>query len=239
MATQSLLQCLSTALPAIRTQETTVSRNTTNPRYGADDITSIVPWAEFNYGTIIQQYGAVLSAKQIRPDPFTSPPAAIRDEPQFQIRFTELVLPRIRRALRAGFEQLGPELHARQLSAITFDGGSAAALIDQFKPDTAYIVVGGSYAHGANRGPGDLKVSWKWNTSMRSSPAVADQIEYKQVLSQVNFYMEQHSARYGFVLTNAEFVAVKRLDGEMGFGGLRGTGEVDYPNCTRSQARLP
>lgn len=25
--------------------------------------------------------------------------------------------------------------------------------------------------------------------------------------------MEQHSARYGFILTNSEFVALKRLDG--------------------------
>ena len=26
---------------------------------------------------------------------------------------------------------------------------------------------------------------------------------------------------------------------EMGFGGLRGTGEVDYPNCTRPICRRP
>lgn len=214
MATQSLLQYLSTALPAIPTQGVAPSRNTTNPRYGAEDITGIVPWREFTYRYILQQYGAVLDAKQIRTDPFTSPPAAIRDEPQFQLRFAELVLPRVRRALRAGFEQLGPEVRARQLSPITFDGGSAAALIDQFKPDTAYVVVGGSYISSTNRGPGDLKVSWKWNTSMGSSPSVAIQDEYKQVLSQVNFYMDQHGARYGFVLTNTEFVAVKRLDGK-------------------------
>ena len=118
-------------------------------------------------------------------------------------------MPRVRRALRAGFEQLAPELRAQQLSAITFDGGSAAALINQFKPDTAYVVVDGNYVDSTNRGPGDLKVSWKWNTLMSSSPAVAHQTGYKQVLSQVNFYMEQHDARYGFVLTNAEFVAVK------------------------------
>ncbi|KAA8643770.1 hypothetical protein EYZ11_008214 [Aspergillus tanneri] len=212
MATQSLLQYLSVALPAIPTRDTTRSKNTSNPRYGADDITDITPWLEFNYGIILQRYGAILNAKQIRPDPFMSPPAAIRDEPLFHLRFTELVLPRVRRALRAGFEQLAPELPARRLSAITFDGGSVAEFIDQFKPDTAYVVVDGSYATSTNRGPGDLKVSWKWNTSMRFSEALADQNEYKQVLSQVNFYMDQHKARYGFILSNVEFVAVKRLD---------------------------
>lgn len=33
-----------------------------------------------------------------------------------------------------------------------------------------------------------------------------------QVLSQVNFYMKQHHARYGFVLTDLELVAIRRLD---------------------------
>lgn len=212
MASQSLLQYLSLALPAIRIQGGARSHNTTNPQYGSRDITGIVPWPEFNYGAILQRYGAILNATQIRPDPIPSPPAAIRDEPQFHTRFVELVLPRVRRSLRAGFEQLSPQLPALQLSEITFDCGSAAAFIDQFKPDTAYVVVGGNYATSTNRGPGDLKVSWKWDTSMRTSRAETDQDEYKQVLSQVNFYMGQHGARYGFVLTDKEFVAVKRLN---------------------------
>lgn len=35
---------------------------------------------------------------------------------------------------------------------------------------------------------------------------------FKQVLSEVNWYMKQHRARYGFVLTNTELVAIRRLD---------------------------
>ncbi|KAK9547705.1 hypothetical protein V6Z79_008531 [Aspergillus fumigatus] len=62
------------------------------------------------------------------------------------------------------------------------------------------------------RRPGDLKVSWKWKSSLRFSRVEADQNKYKQVLSQVNFYMKQHGARYGYILTNTEFVAVKRLN---------------------------
>ncbi|KAG5295322.1 hypothetical protein I7I48_12170 [Histoplasma ohiense] len=212
MASQSLLHYLSIALPAIPTQGTIASRNTTNPRYGADDITQVVPWPEFNYGAILQRYGPALNAKLIRPDPFTSPPAAIRDEPQFHLRFAALVLPRVRRGLRAGFEQLAQELPIRRLSAVTLDGGGSAALIDQFRPDTAYVVVGGNYATSDNRAPGDLKVSWKWSSSMAGSQNLADRREYKQALAQVNFYMDQHGARHGFVLTNAEFVALKRLD---------------------------
>lgn len=48
---------------------------------------------------------------------------------------------------------------------------------------------------------------------MRYSHAVIEQREYKQVLAQVNFYMRQHNARYGYILTNTELVAVKRLEG--------------------------
>jgi len=40
-----------------------------------------------------------------------------------------------------------------------------------------------------------------------------EQREYKQVLAQVNFYMRQHNARYGYILTDTELVAVKRLEG--------------------------
>lgn len=89
----------------------------------------------------------------------------IRDEPQFQLRFAELILPRVRRSLRAAFKQLAPELAARRLSPVTFDGGSAASIIDLFGPDTAFIAVGKGAASSPNRAPGDLKVSWKWQTS--------------------------------------------------------------------------
>lgn len=93
-------------------------------------------------------------------------------------------------------------------------GGGSARVIDQFRPDTAFIVVGASLSTGVNRAPGDLKVSWKWRSSMRFSQSLADQREYKQVLAQVNFYMDQHRARYSFLLTNVELVAVKRLNSD-------------------------
>ena len=103
---------------------------------------------------IIQRYGVPLQSKQIQTDHIASPPAAIRDEPQFHLRFAELVLPRIRRSLRAAFEQLAPELASRRISPVTFDGGSAASIIDLFRPDTAYIAVGGSAASRlSSRGP--------------------------------------------------------------------------------------
>ena len=212
MATQSLLHYLTVALPTLRLQDTVPGRNTTNPKYGADDISQIVPWPEFNYGTIIHRYGNVLNQKQIRIDPFYSPPRPIRDEPQFSIRCNDLVYPRIRRALRAAFEFLGPQLNAQHLSEVTIDGGSAAEIIDQFRPDMAFTIVDGSYATNANRAPGDIKVSWKWYSAWRHEAHPYLQREYNQVLAQVNFYMKQHGARHGAILSDKEFVAVKRLN---------------------------
>lgn len=166
----------------------------------------------FNHGTIIHRYGNVLNQKQIRTDPFFSPPRPIRDEPQFSVRCNDLIYPRIRRALRAAFEFLGPQLNARHLSEVTIDGGSAAEIINQFRPDMAFTIVDGSYATNANRAPGDIKVSWKWHTSMRFHANHAVRTEYLQVLAQVNFYMKQHGARHGAILSNKELVAVKRLN---------------------------
>lgn len=48
---------------------------------------------------------------------------------------------------------------------------------------------------------------------MQYSHAVIEQHEYKQVLAQVNFYMRQHNAWYGYILTDTELVAVKHLEG--------------------------
>ncbi|KGO76426.1 hypothetical protein PITC_073080 [Penicillium italicum] len=211
MVLQTLLDYLSVGLPPIPVGSTAPSRDTTNPRHGAADVTQVVSWPEFSYSTIIQRYGVPLQSKWIQSDPIASPPAAIRDEPHFQLRFAGLILPRIRRSLRAAFEQLASELATRRLSPVTFDGGSVAYVIDLFRPDTAFIAVGA--ASRSNRAPGDLKVSWKWQSSWRYSQTLAEQREYKQVLAQVNFYMRQHNARYGYILTNTELVAVKRLEG--------------------------
>ncbi|KKZ64660.1 hypothetical protein EMCG_09423 [[Emmonsia] crescens] len=80
-----------------------------------------------------------------------------------------------------------------------------------YRPDTAYFdeALPGT---GLNRAPGDIKPSFKWNTGKANHalPTVCN--EYCQPLSQVNFYMNQHTTRYGFLLTNTELVVFQRLD---------------------------
>ncbi|ODM15764.1 hypothetical protein SI65_08998 [Aspergillus cristatus] len=212
MATQPLLHYLSVPLPTIGQQDTVPGRNTMNLRYGPDDISEVVPWPEFSYDTIIHRYGVVLNQQQIQPDPFDFPPRPIRDEPMFTLRCSDLIFNRIRRALHATFQFLRPQLNVLRLSEVSLDGGSSAEIIDQFRPDIAFSVIGGSYATNPNRAPGDLKVSWKWRSSMHFERNPLLRTGYFQVLAQVNFYMMQHGARHGAILTDKEFVAVKRLD---------------------------
>ena len=155
-ATQSLALYLTTvAPPRLPTQNIVLGPNTTNWNYGWRDIVDISRWVDFDYNTIIQRYGNELNAKQIPPDLMpTSPPRAIRDESNFQVRFNEYILPRLRRALRAGFEQLAPQLQARNLTPIVFDGGSTATLIENFRPDMAFMKAGDIVGAGVNRCPG-------------------------------------------------------------------------------------
>ncbi|KAL9123764.1 MAG: hypothetical protein Q9217_006839 [Psora testacea] len=211
--TQSLLSYLTTvAPPRLPTQNTAPGSNTTSTNYSWRDITQISLWQDFNYNTVIQRYGNGLNVKQIMPDPMpTSPPRAIKDEPLFHARFIEYILPRVRRALRAGFEQLQPQVQAGQLTPTVFDGGSIATIVDNYRPDMAFVKEGDNVGVGPNRCPGDLKVSWKWKSAWRTTHEEALQREYKQAFSQVNFYMKQHQARYGFIITDTELVPVKRM----------------------------
>lgn len=50
-----------------------------------------------------------------------------------------------------------------------------------------------------------------FNFSIENTLMTKDEFERRP--AHVNFYMRQHSARYGYLLTNTELVAVKCLDG--------------------------
>lgn len=210
--TQTLLNYLAVAPPGLSTQETNKTPNTTNDRYSWRDINSVGYWAELTYAHIIHRYGHLLQV-QIASEPMPNSPAQpINTEPMFAVRFTTYIQSRLRRALRTSFQQLTPQIANLQLTPITIDIGDGARIIDNFRPDIAFFQAGSTLNTSPNRCPGDLKVSWKWGSNWCTASAPEDRREYKQVLSQVNFYMKQHKARYGFILTDAELVPIKRLN---------------------------
>ncbi|KAL4939031.1 hypothetical protein BDV06DRAFT_225422 [Aspergillus oleicola] len=55
--------------------------------------------------------------------------------------------------------------------------------------------------------------------NVSNSEEEADRAGYRQVLSQVNWCMRQHKARYGFVITDKELVVLRRVD-DGGTGNL-------------------
>ena len=96
------------------------------------------------------------------------------------------------------------------MSVVDYGVGTLAETIEDFIPDTAYFDPQLPVGNCPNRAPGDIKPSWKWSSSLRFQANTVH--EFKQVLSQVNFYMKQHHARYGYILTDRELVAIRRRD---------------------------
>lgn len=213
MAQVSLLAYLQDALPAmpIAPPPDHSTSNTTNQAYGARNIRGVEPWVDFSVATIMQNYSNVLNQARIAPEPIVqSPPSTATEEDIIKLNMGRHVYNRVRRALRTTFA-LGDN-ETRGLTTVSFDAGGLAAYINQYKPDCAYFEVASPPHSRPNRVPGDIKPSWKWASAMRWSPENRVETEFRQVLSQVNFYMKQHHARYGFVLTDRELVVFRRTD---------------------------
>jgi len=203
----SYLQHGPTALP----RQTGPSGNTRNMRYSARDINNLGFWRAFNLNTIQQQYGILLATAQITDELFpTSPPQAVNSETAVRSRIDLYLTPRVRRSLRCGFAHLTQTNQLGNRSVVDYGVGTLAETIENFIPDIAYFDTLLPIGNCPNRAPGDIKPSWKWSTNMRHQPTTGE--EFRQALSQVNFYMKQHHARYGYILTDRELVAIRRRD---------------------------
>lgn len=140
-----------------------------------------------------------------------SPGFPINGEDAFEHRFAELIERRIRRSLRVAFQ--GIHVPAFGRTPLAYGHGRLASDVPHGKPDTAYFDSAMHSTARPNRAPGNLKLSWKWPMADSVPSATPPRKrEFKQVLSQVNFYRKVHHTRYGYILTDKGFVAIKRLD---------------------------
>ncbi|RAH86023.1 hypothetical protein BO86DRAFT_415533 [Aspergillus japonicus CBS 114.51] len=126
--------------------------------------------------------------------------------------FSEFTYQRVRSRFGTLLENtriLNVSFTSRPIEGVTTETTNAARITEHFKPQ--------HLRRRPNRLPGDVKPSYKWNLNMIDDRDEHVQKEFKQILSQVNYYMKQHHTRYGFVITDQELVAIKRLnrDGEL------------------------
>ncbi|RAL14803.1 uncharacterized protein BO97DRAFT_403856 [Aspergillus homomorphus CBS 101889] len=210
----SLMSYLQHGLPHLPVLDQAQSPpNTQNDHYREADITRVGHWTEFNLAAIQQQYGALLAAARIPDEPFQpSPPRPINSKRAVQSRINAYLTNRIIRALRCGFSYLKSTQQLANLTVVNYDAGTMAATIEDFTPDLAFFDPNLEIKTRPNRVPGDIEPSFKWSLDLRNHPDPTVRTEFKQALAQVNFYMNQHHARYGFILTDCELVAIRRLD---------------------------
>lgn len=211
----SLLHYLQRGLEALPVIDNNQSKeNTRNALYQARDIGSTALWQNFNIASVLQQFGPLLAAARIQAEPHgTSPPEVVAAEIDIRIGVGEYVRPFVRRALRCGFESLAGSPQMTNLTAVMMASGRNAQVIESFEPDFAVFDPTVEMPKDRpNRLPGDAKPSYKWEWALQHSPSPFSRKEFRQALSQVKFYMTQHQAKYSFILTNRELVAIQRLD---------------------------
>jgi hypothetical protein len=94
-------------------------------------------------------------------------------------------------------------------------------MVDQLgEPRSGADRVGIHQASKQIRAVGEMKVSRKWSWSFHTAATkTARNTEFRQVLSQIHHYMNVHGTRYGYILTDQEFVAIQR--GGKKFGDIR------------------
>ena len=82
-----------------------VGKNTTSKLFSHKDIKNLQIWEEFNYDNIMQEFQDVLMQASIEDDTLapSSPQRTVNSENLVRTEVCEILRPRIRRALRAGF----------------------------------------------------------------------------------------------------------------------------------------
>jgi len=190
--------------------------NTTNRKYNGRDITSTTLWESFNLERIRQDYGQVLTNCHIPAElTMPTPERPVSCEVAIRARIDCYMTNRLVRSLRYGFRYIStnrPRNIPIHMTTLNYDVGNMTRIIKRFVPDTAFFDPTLPAHERPNRAPGDIKPSYKWASHMVNHRRRIVRFEFRQALSQVNYYMKQHRTRYGYILTNRELVAIRRLD---------------------------
>ncbi|KAL1859904.1 hypothetical protein Plec18167_006374 [Paecilomyces lecythidis] len=205
----SLLDYLTDCPPPIPTMPDASSQNNV-PSYTPGDLPNLTEWTDFDLKTILDDYEWLLQNTLLPQDALReSPPPWMMAESHFHYRLAEHVVPRVRRALRATFDYLEQQHGPRGRTVVSFDSGAYAGFAGAHEPELSFYAVGNNDS-SRHRVPGVMRPSWQWDSSFALDPN--RQGEYQAGLATLNWYMRHRAARYGFVLTDKELVAVQRME---------------------------
>ncbi|KAJ5974650.1 hypothetical protein N7481_011860 [Penicillium waksmanii] len=211
--TVTLLEYLQQGLVRHPSFDTSPGSNTQATNYNSTHIRRVDTWQEFNIDTITSEFAAILNGARIPNEmPPHTPPRHVNSEDAVRARAHSYLTNRVVRALRSGFNFIASTGQLRNFERLAYDVGSLACTEYGFPDFAVYDTTDANSKTRRNFVPGDVKVSWKWSAAWRRSNETREKKEYKQVLSQLNFYAKRNKTRYSFVLTNREFVAIERLD---------------------------
>jgi hypothetical protein len=236
----SLMAYLQKTIPAVATSlhGPVSTANTQDAGYNAGQIHNVGVWNAFNLNTITNAYGNPLNNARISNDAMAhTPPQPVSAEQQVRTFVVLHTYQYVKRALRCGFNHQRQNNQMGGHTALSYHDGPSTRVYGNYMPDIAYFDPQANGHSRPNRAPGDVKPSWKWSMGLRNSPDPMERTEFKQALSQVNHYMKLHHARYGFIITDLELVAIRRLDnnGNLELSApipMRTQGNANHPSLT-------
>ncbi|TFK32697.1 hypothetical protein BDQ12DRAFT_692146 [Crucibulum laeve] len=140
------------------------------------------------------------------------PPVVVRSEHDFQTEVTNrLLVPYVRKAITITRPSTD-----EQEGGWAFDGNTWPGNRSGYgKPGVAFVYWFGVYSADDDitiRFPLEIKLSSMWDSKWRTSNSRRLNQQYRQVLSQIHYYMDVYDCRYGGILTDKGSVIVERLE---------------------------
>ncbi|KZS87706.1 hypothetical protein SISNIDRAFT_386909, partial [Sistotremastrum niveocremeum HHB9708] len=200
---------------------------TTSDGYGYEDIKSMSRWTDFNLAEILRRYGDVLRTKSFLRDVYASGHREAASENEIRIRFGKGLFSIVNRGLDHAHDKMDPELRNRlppdpavqklidnKHVHMTIVSGQDIPMRDNFSDDHVARTNKGYRSRGCVSI--EVKPSYVFRARYRSRKDKNRRREFKQVLSQLNFYMHMRNTRYGCLLTDKELVCVRKKVDENG-----------------------
>ena len=183
------------------------SAHSTASRYFSKDDMPTIPneWSEFNYWGLCKEFSEELQATMppgAHPVSM-SPPPAIRVELAVVDAYVRVTFPQVRRTTKA----LNFDVRTDRSSLRDHPTDNVC----ESKADRQMVDVDRNM-----RLVGEAKLSWNYNSNWCQGQDPAERDTARQVLSQIVFYMSEWDLRYGFITTDQEFVAVRRVGSNYG-----------------------